>query len=894
VALPIGTRFGAAEVIALIGAGGMGEVYRARDTRLHRDVALKILPEAFARDPERVARFKREAHVLASLNHSNIAAIYGFEDANGIQALVLEYVAGPTLADRIALGPIAFEEALPIARQIADALEAAHEHGIVHRDLKPSNIKVVGDGTVKVLDFGLAKALDSPSAALADVTASPTITSPAMTRAGVILGTAAYMAPEQARGRASDKRSDIWAFGCVLYEMLTGKRAFAADDVSETLAAVLRAEPDLNALPAEAERIRPLLRACLQKDPRQRVHDIADVRLALEGVFDGPDRTARSPTSGWKRAMLVATTSAIVGGAIVGVYVWASMRATAISPVRLTIPPPVADWSPPDTGVATVGSDVAISSDGKHVVFVGAGATRARQLYVRALDRLHAQPLLEADGPMAPFVSPDGSSIGFFDNGVMKRSSVNGGPAVTIVRTHAGLGASWGPDDRIVFGTNDVTSGLLRVAASGGDPEVVTTVDASKGELDHWWPDVLPGGEAVLFTILMQSAPSQIAVHNFRTREQKVLIRGGSYPRYVRTGHIVYGAQGKLWAVAFDRTRLEVRGDPVPVVDDVISRPDGSVYFAVAQNGSLAYFAGPSQRVFTLVWVDRKGGEQPVGAPPRLYAQTRISPDGTRLALDVRDQDNSDVWIWDLARATLTRFTSNPAFDRQPIWTSNGQQIVFSSTRAGAANLFSQPADGTRPAQRVTEGPSQHFPTSVTPDGTRVIFFEIANRGIDVAAAPLDGRHRHQSLLETSFVERNAEVSPDGKWLAYQSDESGQTEVYVRPFPDVERGRWNVSAGPGTRPMWAPNGRELFYFVEPRTMMSVSITPGPALTVGKPQRVFEGDYAMPLLSRTYDISPDGQRFVLIKEDKIGSYSARPQLVVVQNWFEELKRLALWN
>jgi serine/threonine-protein kinase len=900
-ALTPGTRLGPYEVTAQIGVGGMGEVYRATDTNLGRQVAIKVLPKAFAQDADRLARFEREAKTLASLNHTNVAQIYGLERSHDTTALVMELVEGPTLADRIAQGAIPLDEALPIAKQIAEALEAAHEHGIIHRDLKPANIKVRRDGTVKVLDFGLAKALDS-SPGVTDVSQSPTITSPAMTHMGVILGTAAYMSPEQAKGRAVDKRSDIWAFGCVLYEMLTGKRAFGGETVSETLADVLKSDPSWATLPSEIpSTLRNVLRRCLEKDPRQRVHDIADVRLALEGAFE----TAPAETTAvavprlrvWQRPA-VAAVIAVSLIATAGLAVWALMRPAASRPVWLTVALPAGQTL--SFTATDFDPGLAISADGTRIVFTNGGSPP--QLYVRGLDQLESQPLKGLGWPVAPFMSPDGNWVGFFDGAILKKVTVRGGPAVTICDVggaggpgNAGSrGASWGPDDTIVFATSDPAKGLLRVSAGGGEAEVLTTPDAKKGELDHYWPEVLPGGRAVLFTIVPTTggiANARIAVLNLRTGEQKVLVPGGSYPRYVPTGHIVYGVAGTLRALAFDLDRLEVRSDPVPVLQRVVTNATGAASYSVAQDGSLVYFAGEVQDVAnTLVWVNRQGREEPIDAPPRTYNYPRISPDGTKVALDIRDQDN-DIWIWDVTRETLTRLTFDLGSDRFPVWTPDGRRIAFTSMRAGASNLFWQAADGTGPVERLTESANEQNPTSFSPAGTRLVFYEVTSSSArDIVVLPLEGERRASPLVQTTFNERDAEVSPDGRWVAYGSNESGQSEVYVRPFPDVDGGHWQVSTGGGTRPLWARSGRELFYLVEPGRMMSVSIPPGPTFAAGKPQVMFEGRYYTGG-GRSYDVSPDGRRFLMIKEARpTGEVPPPAQLIVVQNWTEELKRL----
>jgi serine/threonine-protein kinase len=936
--LSIGTRLGSYEVGALIGVGGMGEVYRAHDTKLDRDVALKVVPELFARDSDRLARFQREAKVLASLNHPNIAGIYGLEDADGVKALVLELVEGPTLADLIALRtsqtpaaaatsesqsrgaaasgtPRAFgiDEALTIAKQIVEALEAAHGLGIIHRDLKPANVKVKNDGVVKVLDFGLAKTLapEPGSVAAAKLTQSPTITSPAaMTGVGVLLGTAAYMSPEQAKGRAADKRSDVWAFGCVLYEMLTGRRAFSGEDVPETLAGILRDAPDWSLLPASTPAaVRTLLRRCLEKDPRERLPDIGVARLEIKDALVEPPTDAVGPprVSGrrvWQRraaAAIIASSLAAVGG----LAVWALMRPSPAKPVRLTVAPP----TNVTVGNATGNSDIAISPDGTRVVFVGGlsapgpGATPP-QLYVRRLDQLEPLRLEGLVTPYSPFMSPDGNWVGFFDGPNLKKVTLNGGPAVTLCRIPAvGGTGTWAPDNTIIFSAGG-SGGLFRVSAGGGEPEVLTTPDAQKGEQSHQWPEVLPGGGAVLFTVFSPATGgggdgitnARIAVLNLKTGEQKILVTGGGYPRYVPSGHIVYGVAGTLRAVAFDLGRLEVRSDPVPVLEGVLTKSSGAADFAVAQDGSLVYLAGTQAGSIarTLVWVDRQGREEAVNAPPRAYNYPRVSPDGTRVALDIRDQEN-DIWVWDLTRAALTRLTFGAGLERLPLWTPDGRRIAFSSqigASSGVPSLFWQAADGTGPVERLAESKGlQVFPTSFAPDGKRLLFWEeTSSTGDDIGILPLEGERLAGPLINTKFDEQNAEVSPDGRWLAYQSNESGEYEIYVRTFPQVDGGRWQVSTGGGTRPGWARNGRELFYLVGSGKMMAVPIRPEPTFAAGSPQVLFEGQYVAAQSGRTYDVSSDGQHFLMIKNGASNRTSAPSEIIFVQHWLEELKRL----
>ena len=906
-----GTRLGHYDVTALLGEGGMGQVWQATDTQLNRQVALKILPDAFAADPDRLARFKREAQILAKLNHPNIAAIYGIEESEGTRALVLELVEGPTLADRISKGPIPLDEALPIAKQIAEALEAAHEAGVIHRDLKPANIKVREDGTVKVLDFGLAKALDPTPQG--DPSESPTLTA-AATKMGVIMGTAAYMAPEQAKGKVADKRADVWAFGCVLYEMLTGRRVFDGGDVAETLAGVIKSEPKWDALPTELPpALGTYLRRCLQKDPRERIRDIGDVRLAMEGAFETTVQATPVPTEGasaqlrvWQRRVPAAL-SGLVLAALTGVAVWGLKPQTLARPlVRFAITPPGPEW----LGISNNAPDLTISPDGRHIVNRAPG--RNGGLVVRALDQLEATRQPELGQVFSPFMSPDGASVGFATpggGGLLQSVSVFGGPAVTICRLPGGsllggIGASWGTDDTIIFGTGQ-PSGLWRVSADGGEPEELTAPNRERGEVNHHWPEILPGGRAVLFTIIPAGSVenAQIAVLDLETGAQTVLVPGGSNPRYAPTGHIVYVVGSTLRAVGFDLERLAVTTNPLPVVDGVITKGTGAANFSFSRDGTLVYVPGTDtgsglQR--SLVWVDREGREEPLALDPGGYDWPRVSPDGTRVAVDVSGPEGTDVWTSDVARGTLSILTPDPGAYSHPVWSRDGERLVF--RRVGWSGLFGKAADGSgaveplltvEDAQQLTD----FAPVDWSPDGNELLFsYRAPNTSRDIGVLSMQGEQSWQPLLNSAAFVSHPALSPDGQWIAYTSDETGQREVYVERFPDLGN-REQISTGGGQAPVWSPDGRELFYRgrgVGAR-MMVVPIETEPALTLGTATVVFEGTYYRAGW-RAYDLAPDG-RFLMIKPTGAATEdtaSAPDQIVVVEGWFEELKRLVPTN
>ena len=918
-ALAAGARLGPYEIQSALGAGGMGEVYRAKDTKLGRDVALKILPASFTGDPERVARFRREAHVLASLNHPHIAQIYGLEDANGTQFLVLELVDGEILDRRIARGPIPLDEAVGIAKQIIEALDVAHEKGIIHRDIKPANIALTADGSVKVLDFGLAKAVEMPSGAAFDAMNSPTITSPAlMTSAGVILGTAAYMAPEQAKGRAADKRSDVWAFGCVLYEMLTGTRAFVGDDVPTTLATIMMREPNWHALPAGTPfELRRLLRHCLEKNPTRRLRDIADARLDLDDRDLLPDApTAR--TRGLGQLVLWAASAAALGSLITGATVWNAMRLTSVLASRVlsfNIPPP--------PGVDYSGGEVAISPDGTRVVFPAVAAgTNVSRLYIRDLRQLNATPVADTDGAAGPFFSPDGEWLAFVANGRLRKVALQGTgePPVTIsnvaplLGTWPGLqGASWGADNTIVFSAGGQRGGgLYRVSAAGGEPVALTAPDSTKHEQRHAWPTLLPGGKAVLFSVLrtgqLTFADARVDVLSLETGTHHTVIERGYHAHFVSNGYIVYTQDesddaasvrgiSPLMAVPFDVNRLVASGPPVPVVQSVKGQTIlGDSYFDVSSNGVLVYAPDDvsSSQTRRLVWVDRQGREEVLAAAPHAYLYPRISPDGLRVAVSVMDAD-SDIWIWDVARQTLNRLTLG-GIHYLPAWTPDGRRIAFASkgTASDAPyNVFWQDASGSTAAERLgSASATSQFPYQFSRDGRRLLLQDTDQTSVSVHVLHMDDNRQTEVVLKAGFNQRAAALSPDGRFLAFQSNESGRGEVYVRPFPSVTDGRWKVSTAGGDGPVWNPAGRELFYVNVVNGLMhvmEVSIQPGPTFDAGTPRELFAGRY-VDFYGLNYDVSPDGRRLLMVKSaEEVNSRSTTsPGLVVIANWPEEMK------
>jgi Tol biopolymer transport system component len=887
-ALSAGTRLGPYEILSTLGAGGMGEVYRARDTKLDRPVAIKILSESFAHDPERLARFEREAKTLAALNHPNIAIIHGFEEVTGIQALVMELVEGPTLADRIAHGPIPLEQALPIANQIAHALEAAHEHGIIHRDLKPANISITRDDVVKVLDFGLAKTGGSGSTGVTD---APTVTIGG-THDGVILGTAPYMSPEQARGKAVDKRTDIWAFGCVLYQMLTGGLPFEGNSVSDVIVAVLDREPDWQRLPPDTPAtLRRMLQRCLEKDPKRRLHDIADARIEIDDALTAPAvplGEARPRARPLSIAIWILT-GVIAGSLLAGLaYRFATRPApTAVTRFTITLPPHLELRGP-----------MALSPDGRTLVYAAIDESGTR-LYRRDLDSLEAVPIRGTEGGSAPFFSPDGTSVGFSDIRALKRVPVQGGVATTVYQGNRALGATWLPDDTIVFGSQ---SGLMRIPAAGGEVRQMTVVDRGTGEIEHHSPVDVSGGRAVLFTVHTGARDSQridvVSVHS----GDRAHVTQGSGAKYLPTGQIAFAFQrsGSLWVAAFDEDRLRLAGPPTAVVEGILVSDGWNPTIAAGANGSLAYAIGKTSTSYTLrtlFWVDKTGREQPIDAPARAWWWPEISPDGRRLGFHIMDPANMDAWIYELDHGPLVRVTFNPAQDGYPLWTPDGKRIVFwASQGGGVRELHLRAADLTGSAERLTTGRyPQLSPFSWSGDGKLLVFqLSSPDTGMDIAVVPIDGEHTVTMLLHGPEDERHPAVSPDGRWIAYQSNLSGQWEVYVQPFPALGS-RWQVSTQGGTAPIWDPSGRELFYR-RARAVISVPVSgAGDTFTYGNPRVLFEGPYVNersdPGGGPTYALAPDGRRFLMMKEQEApeGS-SGQTQIVVILNWAEELKRL----
>ena len=895
-----GTHIGPYEILAFIGAGGMGEVYRARDTRLARTVALKVLPDVLVPDPERLARFRREAQILASLNHPHIAAVYGLEESEGRLAIGLELVEGEGLDERLARGPVALDEAIGVMRQMAEGLEAAHERGIVHRDLKPANVRLTRDGTVKILDFGLAKAWEPAAPDAASSSNAPTLARHS-TSAGTILGTAAYMAPEQARGLPVDKRADIWAYGVVCYELLSGRRPFEAATLSDTLAAVLTRDPDLGALPpATPAGIRTLLSRCLQRDVRARLRDIGEARIALADpsvlAGDSPPPSGRGgdrwPVRRWLPIALLALGAGVAAGSLVP---WSSSRAAAPSGELLTLgidsggDTPIAGvgW----IGLNWVGPTAILSPDGQVLVFIARGPSGGRwQLHARRLDELKARPLTGTEGAYAPFFSPDGRSVGFFAGGQMQKVALDGGTVTPICPAEGARGGAWSEDGTIVFAPRP-EGPLFRVSSDGGSPVPFTTLDAASGETTHRWPQFLPDGRAVIFTAHAEPGRAGIVVAQSGDGRRIVLHRGGLMGRYAPSGHLLYLHEGKLFAAPFDTASLAVTGRAVPVVDEVAhSLVNGTAQYALSNTGLLTYRRDRS-RNRVLEWMEPSGQLRPLRNVAAEYQEARFSPDGGRLLLVIGEGSQSDVWVYDIARDAMTRVTFHADNDWAPIWSPDGTRVVYASWRAdvGTFNLFVQRASGGGEPQRLTTSRSGQMPIEWHPGGEQILFSEEnAATGSDLMLLPVvtsdgaAGTGTPRPLLNSPSNEMAGEFSPDGTWLAYTSDRSGRNEVYVQPFPGPG-GPWQVSTEGAEWVEWRPNG-QLFYGRSEEVVMRVPYrTDGSTFIAEKPQLWMR----IPPGVSWVDPSPDGTGAAAIRSE-----DARPEsMVLVVNFFERLRRLA---
>jgi eukaryotic-like serine/threonine-protein kinase len=931
-----GTSLGGYRLEALLGAGGMGEVYRAHDVKLARDVAIKILPAVFTTDPLRLARLEREARILAALNHPNICAIYGFEEAHGVRFLILELVEGETLAQMLSrpavagasTGRLTRAQALSVARQLTEALEVAHDKGIVHRDLKPANITVTPDGVVKVLDFGLAKALGG-EASSPDLTQAPD-DSTGEPRPGAVVGTAAYMSPEQARGLPVDKRTDIWAFGCVVFEMLTGRVAFGGDTVSDSIAKVLEREPDWSALPPDTSpAMRRLLARCLEKDPRERLRDISDARSEIREAS-----TSSSPAAavhaGRRSSRALPRVVHWIGAGALGAAVTALAAAFGWFDAWRAPPPVAAERLEVGLGDDTLlartgGASATLSPDGQTLAFVARTATAAQQLYVRALDQLQATPLAGTEGARDPFFSPDGHWIAFFAGGRLKKIATAGGAVATLSEAPDPGGGAWAADGTLVFSPRFITP-LVRTPGDGGPAEVITT--RIEGELTQRWPQVLPGGRAVLYT--SSSSPTNMSNANLVVQAlpdgpHTIVQRGATYGRYLATGrsaatregrdngHLVFIQGGTMFAAPFDPRRLQAVGPAVSVIEGVTADGSGGgsgvggAQFAVSDTGTLVYLPGPIVRAVSapIVWMDRTGRLSPLHDALADWSHLRFSPDGSRLAMDITDAaGNTDVWVYDLLRGDMARATTAAGSDVEPTWTPDGQRLVFQSTREDATtNLYWQRADGTGGVQRLTRSDHHQYGGSSWHPGGRLLAFTDVDplTGSDLMMLPIGGDERTgwkpatpTVFLRTAANELQPSFSPDGRWLAYVSDESGQFEVYVQPFP-----------GPGVRSKisnggayyysvvaWSKHRHELLFATADRRVMTVlySVADG-SFRADRPGPWGDRPFLRLPRGGTFDLHRDGGRIAIGATPEATAAATADRVVFVFNFFQELQRLA---
>ncbi len=883
--LSAGTRLGPYEIVAPLGAGGMGEVYRARDTRLGRDVAIKVLPAELASDAERLNRFEQEARAASALNHPNIVTVHDVGTADGVFYVAMELVDGKTLREICAAGTPPVRKVLILAAQIADGLAKAHAAGIIHRDLKPENVMVSKDGFVKILDFGLAK-LALPASG--GGSAMPTVDKPE-TQPGVLMGTLPYMSPEQASGHQLDFRTDQFSFGSILYELVTGRRPFQGETGPETLAAIIREEPKPigELAPATPTQLRWIIERCLAKESAERYASTVDLARDLASVRDHISELsggeAALPSGVRRRSRERLAWGVAAAALLLALAAGFLARGRSAAPgqaqpvVRLNM-----TFSPDQSFVLADYPSLALSPDGTRLVYAGRGP-QGMQLYVRELDRFGATPIPGTDGGLGPFFSPDGKRVGFWADRKLKKVSLAGGPPLIICDAPSYRGASWGEDGTILFSPSGQAA-LFRVSDRGGEAKAATKPDAQKGELTHRWPRILPGGKAAIFTIHGMTGNydnARVGVLLLETGETRTLLQGATDARYVPTGHLVYVRSDSLFAVPFDLERLAVTGPPVPVLDGLRSHEGaGFALYDFSPTGSLVYLPlDPKEAEADLVWVDRKGAATPLTEIRRTYAGPRLSPDGRRLAV-AAGLENSDIWILDLARGSWDRLASGD-FNSDPVWSSDGAHIAFASNRSGPINVFWIPVDRSSPAEQLTQALSWPRPLASSPDGRTLIIEETPHAtSRDISVLSLTGDREVRPLLRTPANETAARLSPDGAWLAYQSDESGRSEVYVMAYAGPG-GRSQVSIDGGSDPVWSRDGRELFYWGG-GNLMAAGVETRPTFRAGLPKLLFKSANL-----REYDVAPDGKRFVFVRTR--GEDVTPRSLAVVLNWFEDLKR-----
>ncbi len=887
----VGTTIAHYNVLEQLGKGGMGEVWKARDTKLGREVAIKTLPEDFAKDAERLSRLQREARLLASLNHPNIATIHGLEERGGTPFLVLELVEGDTLADRLKHGAIPVEESLQLALQLAEALEAAHGKGVIHRDLKPANIKVTPDGKVKVLDFGLAKASGRDGA---DVNLSQSPALSAATQPGVILGTAAYMSPEQAKGQEVDKRTDIWAFGCVLYEMLTARRPFPGETLSDTVAKILESGPDWNSLPANTHaRIRELLERCLDKDVKARWHDIADVRVDIQRVLADPSGVIVRPGADELQAPqrpMPRWAGAVALAAIVAVIATLNLQPDAPTPTLVRFSHPLPDGQAfTATSPQTTRPLIDVSPDGSTIVYAANG-----QLWIRNLGSEEVRPVSGTqENSRHPIFSPDGEWVAYWADGQLKKVQIAGGTPVVLCDATNPTGWDWA-GNTVFFGQGD--RGIMRVSSNGGTPEVVV---AEGG----WGPRMLPGGEVLMFHRMSAESSSgfQIWAQSLETGEETLLVEDGRAQGYASTGHLIYFLDAAIFAVPFDVQNLAVSGGSVSVIENVsrLEIPQSVPHFGLSDNGTVAYISSEIASLErSLVWVDRDGSNAvPLGADLADYGLPRISPDGTKVAVEILARGGRHIWVYDLESGSWSQFTfegsSRVGGDRGPVWTRDGSRIAFMSDLQPTNDIYWKLADGSGETELLLERESHLIPTSWSPDDDVLAFYIIdPETHRDIWTLQIDdGTAEPEPFLVGPADERAPAFSPGGNWIAYVSDEMERDEVWVKPYPSTAGGQKRISTESGVEPIWSPDGRELFFRTTEGNMMAVEVDASAGFTFQPPRKLFDGQMYMNFEDptqrgiQTYDVHPDGDRFLMVTEPQ---KQVSQQIHVVVNWFEELK------
>jgi Tol biopolymer transport system component len=878
----IGKTLAHYEITSQLGKGGMGEVYRAKDQVLGRDVAIKVLPEEFAEDAERVARFQREAKLLASLNHPNIAAIHGLEESQGTHFLVLELIEGETLADQIKAGAIPIEEALKLALQIAEALEAAHERGVIHRDLKPANIKVTPDGKVKVLDFGLAKAFAGEHQKL-NLSNSPTLSN-AATQQGVILGTAAYMSPEQARGESVDRKADIWAFGCVLFEMLTGRATFEGRTVSDILASVIKSEPEWKRLPLNLHpRVRLMLERCLEKEAKNRYNGVGDARVDIQkGLADPSGMAAQPGTAMEPRRKLWAVlpwvaAALFLGASLAGVAVW-KIGKTKSRQVMCFY-----DELPEAQQFNMGGSRtplLAISPDGRQLVYC-----TMKGLYLRSVDELTAELIPGTEGStQKPFFSPDGKSIGYWSrsDNQLKKIAISGGTPVPLTSDPSVGPLDWSLDNTIIYAYGH---GIYRISPDRGNSGML--IEEKECLISS--PQMLPDGKSVLYTHSTGVAQGNVMVHSLKSGNSRIVLEGGDAARYIKTGHIVYMVGNDLWAVPFDVDTLEVTGESVPLVKGVVNQS-----YAISESGTLVYISGTADAANrTLVWVDKNGGEELLAAAANAYSWLKISPDGDKVALAVGPLGHEDIWIYDLLHKNLRPLTFDKAGNNAAVWTSDSKRIIVSCDRERKiGSVYSMAANGTGEIEQLVSDPNQTpRPWSLSKDGKILLMLEVGANGNDIGMLSMEGDHARKLLLGGKYDESDPQISPDGRWMAYTSNEWGLNDVFVCTLPEVEKGRWQISTNGGNSPLWSRNGKELYYR-NGDAVLAVAVETEPSFKLGEPKNLFSGTYystdILQISHTPWDIDRSGKRFLMIK-----SPAEIPRKInVVLNWIEELKQKVL--